>query len=471
VLRDRGRAGKVRLDHLHIPGVAGGDAVPVEEPLDIGEQEAMLGGELRDATVKGVETLSQLDHLVRRQTELAPSQLVVAVARVIDCVDDDPRTERLEPLCDLVKPAKDRVRRVAAEKVVAAGGQRHDIGGGRCSNEVCEHVVCGVAVNREIEKLETELAGKLRCCSPTIHAGVGVDRHAVTNGQVDAHAGRMALSATRSRTGAPVRACDRVRSNEGLGRQVAERWPDSRTCRCSHRDTGSGGSSSASVTRPNCVPSGVAIPTMRCGSCTAASSRAATLARLRLRARPRDDVLPQSHRRPDTRTAHTGLPRGGDDALCALGDTVDRSRMLERLAISDDLLLKIARCKICVGCKTGRERPTHPCQRVVGVQAGVPLEEHHLPEPWSGHLASAPILFVSSNPSINTSEDYPQWGWTDAGIVDFFDNRFGGGRKAWVTDGARSLRADGTRSGSVALWAGVRNRAGGSTRTRGAPRR
>jgi hypothetical protein len=39
-------------------------------------------------------------------------------------------------------------------------------------------------------------------------------------------------------------------------------------------------------------------------------------------------------------------------------------------------------------------------------------------------------------------------------------NRFGEGRKAWVTDGARSLLADGKRSGSVPFWAGVRNRAG-----------
>ena len=83
-----------------------------------------------------------------------------------------------------------------------------------------------------------------------------------------------------------------------------------------------------------------------------------------------------------------------------------------------------------------------------------------MPEPWSGHLASAPILFVSSNPSISLAEEYPRWRWTDAQIVDFFENRFGGGRKEWVTDGARSLLVDGTRSGSVRFWAGVRNRAG-----------
>jgi hypothetical protein len=62
-------------------------------------------------------------------------------------------------------------------------------------------------------------------------------------------------------------------------------------------------------------------------------------------------------------------------------------------------------------------------------------------------------------PSINDVEDYPTWGWSEAEIADFFENRFGGGRKPWVIEGARSLRADGTRSGSVTFWAGVRNRA------------
>src|SRR5262249_44201589 len=42
-LRSR-RAGEVRLDHLGIPGVVRSNAVPVEEALDIGEQDAMFGG-------------------------------------------------------------------------------------------------------------------------------------------------------------------------------------------------------------------------------------------------------------------------------------------------------------------------------------------------------------------------------------------------------------------------------------------
>jgi hypothetical protein len=49
VLCDRGRAGEVRLDQLDKQGVVGCDAVPVEGPLEIGEQEVMFGGEFRDA--------------------------------------------------------------------------------------------------------------------------------------------------------------------------------------------------------------------------------------------------------------------------------------------------------------------------------------------------------------------------------------------------------------------------------------
>jgi hypothetical protein len=52
VLGGRGRAGAVRLDHLDIPGLVRGEAVAVEEPLEISEEEAVLIGELRDAGVE-----------------------------------------------------------------------------------------------------------------------------------------------------------------------------------------------------------------------------------------------------------------------------------------------------------------------------------------------------------------------------------------------------------------------------------
>jgi hypothetical protein len=124
-----------------------------------------------------------------------------------------------------------------------------------------------------------------------------------------------------------------------------------------------------------------------------------------------------------------------------------------------ELLLEVARCPVLVGCKMGELAGSHPCASIVAVQADVPLELHQLPEPWSGDLERAPILFVSSNPSINRNEEYPLGSWSDDEIVDFFQHRFGGGRKPWVIGGSRSLRLDGTHSNPTSFWAGIRNRA------------
>ena len=58
LLGDGGRAGQVRLDHVDVPGLVRGDAVSVEEPLEIGNQETMFPGQLRDAAVEGVQAPS-----------------------------------------------------------------------------------------------------------------------------------------------------------------------------------------------------------------------------------------------------------------------------------------------------------------------------------------------------------------------------------------------------------------------------
>src|SRR5439155_13317123 len=58
MLGDRGRAGEVGLDHLDEPRLVGCDAVPVEEPLEIGEQEAALAGQPRDAAINCVQAPS-----------------------------------------------------------------------------------------------------------------------------------------------------------------------------------------------------------------------------------------------------------------------------------------------------------------------------------------------------------------------------------------------------------------------------
>lgn len=70
------------------------------------------------------------------------------------------------------------------------------------------------------------------------------------------------------------------------------------------------------------------------------------------------------------------------------------------------LLWEIADCSELRRC---REEPdvAHPCQAISDLQADEPWDRHQRPEPWNGHLETAPILFVSSNPSIDRSEPYP----------------------------------------------------------------
>lgn len=122
------------------------------------------------------------------------------------------------------------------------------------------------------------------------------------------------------------------------------------------------------------------------------------------------------------------------------------------------LLHEIARCPVAQFCL---QHPSekHPCREIVLSQRSASLGEHQVPEPWSGHGEQAPILFLSSNPSISVAEEYPRWSWSDAAIEDYFANRFGGGSRTWITHGTKSLQRDSTYSGPVAFWAAIRQRA------------
>jgi hypothetical protein len=92
------------------------------------------------------------------------------------------------------------------------------------------------------------------------------------------------------------------------------------------------------------------------------------------------------------------------------------------------LLLEIATRPV-VQCCLEQPEQSHPCAELVRSQGAVTLADFQLPEPWSGPIATAPILFVSSNPSISRSdppsdldEEYPTWSatWPDTSVVDFF---------------------------------------------------
>ncbi|MFZ2493507.1 MAG: uracil-DNA glycosylase family protein [Thermoanaerobaculia bacterium] len=126
------------------------------------------------------------------------------------------------------------------------------------------------------------------------------------------------------------------------------------------------------------------------------------------------------------------------------------------------LLIEIARC---VNVPVARASSNHPCHQVVAAQAVAP-HDFHVPEPWSGDLASAPILFISSNPALAQASrvgepdaEYPTADWDAAVVSDFFTHRFGDGQRGWVVGGNRALLTDGSHGKANAFWSAVKKRA------------
>jgi hypothetical protein len=123
-----------------------------------------------------------------------------------------------------------------------------------------------------------------------------------------------------------------------------------------------------------------------------------------------------------------------------------------------DLLSAITRCPVVDRCREGERLA---CSTIVASQA------HHVaafqvPEPWSGHLKAAPLLFVSSNPSIDHAEVYPTASWTNAARVDFFYGRFDPRPEgAWIDDRMRARHVDpaGQPSRGTTFWLATRARA------------
>lgn len=126
----------------------------------------------------------------------------------------------------------------------------------------------------------------------------------------------------------------------------------------------------------------------------------------------------------------------------------------------DTLLLDIARCPNFRPCLTDSAHHDHPCSKIVRSQPFHDVRRYQLPEPWSGRLDRAPILFLGSNPAIGNTEEYPRWHWPDDLIADFFLNRFAGGTKPWTRKGLYCLREDGMyKRERVRYWASIRRRA------------
>lgn len=119
------------------------------------------------------------------------------------------------------------------------------------------------------------------------------------------------------------------------------------------------------------------------------------------------------------------------------------------------LLREIIRCP---NLSTSRQASGSPCRKIVTSQNN-PDEHFQLPEPWSGFLETAPILFVSSNPSISYTEEYPldTSNWTVEKAAHFFSHRFHDG---WVRDGRYCrLREHRYSPMPTRYWSSVRQRA------------
>lgn len=127
-----------------------------------------------------------------------------------------------------------------------------------------------------------------------------------------------------------------------------------------------------------------------------------------------------------------------------------------RVTVMDDfrqLLSEISHCSVADAIRSGSSPVAVPCHKIVGLQTGSLFQ---LPEPWSGQIDIARLLFISSNPSINELEEYPEKSWELHRTTDFFHNRFTS-PVGWVVD-RRALLRNGLRSDSVRFWGAARDR-------------
>jgi len=94
------------------------------------------------------------------------------------------------------------------------------------------------------------------------------------------------------------------------------------------------------------------------------------------------------------------------------------------------------------------------------------LSQHHVPEPWSGDIEHAPILFLGPNPGIDKANippgeqaKFPLWSCRDEEIEEFFIQRYNQDKDTpWIKNGTHYLLHNGKYK-YVHYWSGVRERA------------
>lgn len=112
----------------------------------------------------------------------------------------------------------------------------------------------------------------------------------------------------------------------------------------------------------------------------------------------------------------------------------------------NELLLAITHCPEIA---KARANAGHPCAGIVGLQQP---EHFQKPEPWRGHIDTAPILFVSSNPSIRGNDPFPPKGWEKQDIINHY-------QRCFDDDASIPGHIDKATYNSVKYWIGARARA------------
>ena len=112
----------------------------------------------------------------------------------------------------------------------------------------------------------------------------------------------------------------------------------------------------------------------------------------------------------------------------------------------DELLLAIVNCP---EIDQARGDAGHPCAGIVGLQQPAQFQK---PEPWRGHIDTAPILFVSSNPSIRGKEAFPPADWKDQHVINHY-------QRCFDDDASIPGHIDKATYNSVRYWTGARARA------------
>jgi uracil-DNA glycosylase len=122
--------------------------------------------------------------------------------------------------------------------------------------------------------------------------------------------------------------------------------------------------------------------------------------------------------------------------------------------------LPVARCQNVKRCLES-DAP-HPCREIVRdqmrEQSVRSYDDFQVPEPWVGELDIAPILFISSNPSIG-DDRHAVGASSDETLWDSHQFAFGGGRQPYILDGINTTTTAGNKLKKVAYWVAVRARA------------